>query len=94
MDFVANLLRESEQKVATIDGEDLDGDWLEQIPSLVDLVDVIVDKLETSVDKSRAALTRFRINDSIRNYSHNGTMYQDVYRMIFVHLMRAPLLSG
>ena len=53
MDFVANLLRESEQEVATIDGEDLDGDWLEKIPSFVNLVDVIVDKLETSVDKSR-----------------------------------------
>ena len=64
MDFVANLLGESEQEVATVDGEDLDGDWLEQIPSLVDLVYVFIDELETPGDKSRAALTRFRTNDS------------------------------
>jgi len=53
VDLVAHFLGEGKQEVASIDREHLNGDWLEQVPALVDFADLLVNKLEASVENQR-----------------------------------------
>lgn len=49
--FVAHFLGESQQEVASVNREHLNGNWLEQIPAFVHLTDLLVHKLEASVNR-------------------------------------------
>ena len=53
-DFVAYLAWEGQEVVDSVPGENLDGDWLQQVAPLVHLPDVIVRKLAESAETQSA----------------------------------------